>query len=264
MSDSAVPKPLSASVGLLLSALEDARGAGRSPIAQVVRLPLATAGQLLTARARYDQLAEQGEIVVEVVVGGMVGLLRSRFGSAADSVSEAADDAGEWLMDTADSAVDTVRDITERAGASLNGADAGPLDDLLDGDLLDSDLLDDDPLAADADVLTDEDVEAAVDAATETPEQTPTPLQDLESFAVSPAVGQAAGGLRNASDLPLQDFDHMTLPQLRGRLRRLDAVQLTQLLDYERAHANRVGILTLLENRLRKLDAEGPKDIPLI
>ena len=49
----------------------------------------------------------------------------------------------------------------------------------------------------------------------------------------------------------------MSAPQLRGRLRRLDRVQLVQLLDYERAHADRVGIILMLENRLAKLIAEG-------
>jgi hypothetical protein len=57
--------------------------------------------------------------------------------------------------------------------------------------------------------------------------------------------------------LPLKDFDGMTGPQLRGRLRTLDQVQLVQLLDYERAHANRVPIVLMLENRITKLLTAG-------
>ena len=37
--------------------------------ARIARLPLATFGQLLTARRRYDELAEQGDVVVGAVVG---------------------------------------------------------------------------------------------------------------------------------------------------------------------------------------------------
>jgi hypothetical protein len=56
-------------------------------------------------------------------------------------------------------------------------------------------------------------------------------------------------------ELPLADFDHMTLGSLRGRLRRLDAPALEQLLAYERAHAHRVAVVTMLENRLAKVGA---------
>lgn len=55
------------------------------------------------------------------------------------------------------------------------------------------------------------------------------------------------------ADLPLEDFDHLTVPQLRGRLRTLALPQLVQLRDYETAHANRLPVLTLLDNRMAKL-----------
>lgn len=56
-------------------------------------------------------------------------------------------------------------------------------------------------------------------------------------------------------DLPIPNFDHLTVPQLRGRLRTLTAPELVQLRDYETAHANRMPVLTLLDNRLAKLTA---------
>lgn len=55
------------------------------------------------------------------------------------------------------------------------------------------------------------------------------------------------------ADLPLPDFDHQTVPQLRGRLRTLELPQLIQLRDYEQAHARRLPVLTLLDNRIAKL-----------
>ena len=57
-------------------------------------------------------------------------------------------------------------------------------------------------------------------------------------------------------ELPLADFDHQTVPQLRGRLRTLGLVELVQLRDYEQAHAARLPVLTLLDNRIAKLLAD--------
>lgn len=59
------------------------------------------------------------------------------------------------------------------------------------------------------------------------------------------------------ADLPLADFDHQTVPQLRGRLRTLALPQLIQLRDYEQAHARRFPVLTLLDNRIAKLTEDG-------
>jgi hypothetical protein len=56
--------------------------------------------------------------------------------------------------------------------------------------------------------------------------------------------------------LPLPDYDHQTVPQLRGRLRTLDLAELVQLRDYEQAHAARLPVLTLLDNRIAKLLAD--------
>jgi hypothetical protein len=294
MSESSVPKPLSAYVGLIVASLEDARGTGRSPIAQVVRLPLATAGQLLAAHRRYDALAEQGDAVIDIVVG----MVRQRFASA-DAPGGAATDLVEDL-DSDDIDADDLEDLALEMDAELDAEldiviDLEPAAEPGDTTEIDSafatdeagrgslngltetaeatlddypERLDDaapDELAAGAEVLTAQDVEAAVQAATAEPAEPArstgeTPLEQLESFQVKPEVGAEAGGLKSAADLPLADFDHMTTAQLRGRLRTLDAVGLVQLLDYERAHANRVGIIVMLENRLAKLHAaQDPK-----
>lgn len=59
----------------------------------------------------------------------------------------------------------------------------------------------------------------------------------------------------SGDELPLVDYDHLTIGQLRARLRQLDAAQLVQLRDYEKAHANRLPILTVLENRIAKVNS---------
>jgi hypothetical protein len=74
---------------------------------------------------------------------------------------------------------------------------------------------------------------------------------------VQEEVAQLTAGADLAHhELPLADFDHQTVPQLRGRLRTLGLPELVQLRDYEQAHAARVPVLTLLDNRIAKLIAD--------
>jgi hypothetical protein len=211
-----LPKPVSAYVGLLLAAVEDTREPGASVIARIARLPIATFGQLLTARQRYDELAQQGDVVIDAVVG----MVRHSLGRDDDDELDFEDDSSWAAADFAGGTDDDAA-VTSIAGFAPNGTDPFAEDELSEspGD----------------------------------PEPAPTPLQQLEEFSVPEEIGAQAGGLKAAKDLPLEDFDHMTAPQLRGRLRRLDRVQLVQLLDYERAHAHRVPIVVMLENRLTKL-----------
>ena len=84
--------------------------------------------------------------------------------------------------------------------------------------------------------------------------------------AASPAAVQAAdrvgsGPVPAHDDLPLADYDHMTLGSLRGRLRSLSVEELGQVRAYEKAHADRLPVVTMLDNRLAKLltdAAAGP------
>jgi hypothetical protein len=208
-----LPKPVSAYVGLLLAAVEDTREPGASIVARIARMPIATFGQLLTARQRYDELAHQGDVVIDAVVG----MVRHSLGRDSGDGDEFDfdDDTSSWAA--ADFASETAADF-----ASETEADAAVTS------------------------ITDRSNGAE-------PAPAPTPLQQLEEFSVPEEIGAQAGGLKDAKDLPLEDFDHISAPQLRGRLRRLDRVQLVQLLDYERAHAHRVPIVVMLENRLAKL-----------
>jgi hypothetical protein len=81
------------------------------------------------------------------------------------------------------------------------------------------------------------------------------------------AAGQSepAGRRESADDqapghgggLPVANYDMLSLPSLRARLRSLDAGQLAQLTDYEQAHAARADVLTMFANRVAKLRAGG-------
>ena len=68
-----------------------------------------------------------------------------------------------------------------------------------------------------------------------------------------PIVTGTPGATLEHADLPLEDFDHLTLGQVRSRIRSLDGESVIQLLDYERVHADRLPVITLLETQIAKL-----------
>ena len=53
--------------------------------------------------------------------------------------------------------------------------------------------------------------------------------------------------------LPVPDYDHLPLGGLTSRIRSLDAAGIETLLRYEKAHGNRLPVVTVLENRLTSL-----------
>jgi hypothetical protein len=55
---------------------------------------------------------------------------------------------------------------------------------------------------------------------------------------------------------PIPNYDQLTVPSLRARLRGLDADGVQVLLDYEKAHEGRPAVITMFERRLIKL-SEG-------
>ena len=61
-------------------------------------------------------------------------------------------------------------------------------------------------------------------------------------------------------DLPIADFDSVTVPSLRSRLRRLSLEDLAVLREYEQAHAHRLPVVTMLDNRIAKLAAAQDDD----
>jgi hypothetical protein len=67
------------------------------------------------------------------------------------------------------------------------------------------------------------------------------------------AGGSPNGAALQSAELPLADFDHMTLGSLRGRLRTLTVDDLVVLRAYEGEHARRLQVMTMLENRIARL-----------
>lgn len=57
----------------------------------------------------------------------------------------------------------------------------------------------------------------------------------------------------------LPDYDRLSLPQIRARLRQFSTEQLSELLSYERATANRPTFSGMLERRIEKLGDDAAK-----
>jgi hypothetical protein len=57
-----------------------------------------------------------------------------------------------------------------------------------------------------------------------------------------------------ADDLPIPNYDELSVPSLRARMRILNAAQLQVLIDYESSHAGRAAVLAMFERRIAKVD----------
>jgi hypothetical protein len=89
----------------------------------------------------------------------------------------------------------------------------------------------------------------------------PTTTPPIADTGISAAAagneGETESAARNvsAAGLPLPNYDTLSLPSIRARLRGLDVAQLKVLLDYEAANAERAEVLGMFERRIEKLEA---------
>jgi hypothetical protein len=88
-------------------------------------------------------------------------------------------------------------------------------------------------------------------AAEPTPAQSATAQPSPAEPAPAALLGEETAG---PAQLPVPNYDALSLASLRARLRNLDAAQVRQLLDYEKANAARPDLLTMYERRLSKLE----------
>lgn len=91
----------------------------------------------------------------------------------------------------------------------------------------------------------------------------PSTDDDVPADAVRPVSGQEAPHLPEQfaaapveDELPLPNYDELTLGSIRARLRNLTIGDLGTLLAYERGHQNRPQVVTMYENRILKLEKE--------
>jgi hypothetical protein len=84
------------------------------------------------------------------------------------------------------------------------------------------------------------------------PKPAPKPKAETKAETKTPVAKKAAAG----ASLPITGYDEATLASVRARLRGLDARQVAELRDYERANAARADFLRMYENRIAKLRGE--------
>jgi len=73
----------------------------------------------------------------------------------------------------------------------------------------------------------------------------------------APPTGQATPAPPPASDLPIPNYDELSIASLRARLRGLDIAQLRRLLSYEKSRTGRSDVVTMYERRIAKLRQTG-------
>jgi hypothetical protein len=105
---------------------------------------------------------------------------------------------------------------------------------------------------------------AAAESAASAGEAAPKPpkpqsTRDLDKTGNVRLLSDGANGsaVAAAAPAPLPNYDELSVPSLRARLRNLDVTQVRQLAEYERAHAARTEVLTMFERRIAKLEAEA-------
>ncbi|HEU0102618.1 MAG TPA: hypothetical protein VFR07_09895 [Mycobacteriales bacterium] len=226
-----------------------------------LRPPAAFASAAASAAASATE-----QVVADVAP--IAGRVRRAAGVAADTAAATAADTAGRAAGAATSAAEVVErgaeaiaDPVERAVETAVAPPPADSDDTA---------TDGDDTATD-DTATDGD-DTATDAtpAAEAPKGAPTPkavepdssrVDTAASASVVETVQRATAGASTTAvdhdELPLPDYDHMTLGSLRGRLRALSVDQLVQIRTYEKAHADRLPVVTMLDNRIAKLATDA-------
>jgi hypothetical protein len=57
------------------------------------------------------------------------------------------------------------------------------------------------------------------------------------------------------AELPLPNYDELTIASVRARLRNLSIAQLGELVNYEKAHADRADFIAMFERRIAKVES---------
>ena len=233
-----VPTPVSAALGLVPTVLGGVR---RLPT-KAVQLPVLALSSALTgvalARREYDELSERGERLVAKLRGTSFDELedkvedvvaRTPLAGAYDRAEDALEDAADTLRAGASKARAKVQ---HKGGVQLTVAEAEVPEA-------------EQPKGVPTPKATEPDATRIDTAAT------PDVVAAVEEVVAEVAVPTDV----TSSDLPLADYDHLTLGALRGRLRSLEVEQLVTLRTYEKSKADRLPVITMLDNRIAKLAA---------
>jgi hypothetical protein len=83
---------------------------------------------------------------------------------------------------------------------------------------------------------------------------TSRPARTNQAAQAGSGAASAPGLAASPLTLPLADYDSLSLPSIRARLRVLSPDQLRVLADYERKNAERTDVLGMLERRIEKVE----------
>ncbi len=115
------------------------------------------------------------------------------------------------------------------------------------------------PAAAVTETAAPETSAAAETVAAETVAAEAAVTEAAAEPASSAAEPEAPAASAPSGELPLANFDELTVASLRARLRNLSNDDLTQLMTYEKAHQNRPEVIKMFQNRLIKMTSGLPK-----
>ena len=94
---------------------------------------------------------------------------------------------------------------------------------------------------------------------TVTPETSAAPETVAPEASAAPetVTPETSAAPEAAAELPLANYDELTVASLRARLRNLSVDELNQLVEYEKGHAARADVITMFERRIAKVEAEA-------
>lgn len=245
-----LPFPLRVAAGLAVTTAERVRDLPK----QLTGLPVTVASQVLQVSMRVQQH------VTELAIKGDDALATLRPVEENPSWATFDEDIEPDLSGPATPA-GNVTPIgaafdTADSHARNNGQPQAPLRD----DARDT-TGDDDPWAEEERALAEEHEEGEFDSPDRTGPPSPGPESADGPEPAGPAATAPAPGPAG-----LADYDRLTLPQVRARLRRLSLADLEEMLAYERAHADRPSFVGMLTRRIANVrqaaagDTEGPTE----
>lgn len=228
-----IPLPLRLAAGLAVSAAERARDLPR----QLTGLPITVASQLLQFSMRVQQQVTELAIKGDDALSGLYPVEETPSWATFDEDAAFDADAFTTRDDSRFGNAGRIEEATDdfalpepRSGGS-NGYYPGGLAEAPE-DIAPAA----DPWAAEEQAL------AALPADLETLADDAAPAQDLSAPSWLPS------------------YDQLTLPQVRARLRKFTETQLTELLDYERGHADRPSFTGMLARRIDNVRKQNEPD----
>jgi hypothetical protein len=85
----------------------------------------------------------------------------------------------------------------------------------------------------------------------------PIPAGSIPGESIPGEAAPSTAAVADDTALPVPNYDSLSLPSLRARLRTLNAAQLRELIEYEQSHAARADVVAMFERRIAKLAANG-------